>query len=219
MTSDSKSVFDLFLLRLAAGRVAILFAFHAIVFAACYAFACLLRFEFAIPPEFTATFKGNLPVVVAVQLLIGIIFGFYRGWWRYVGMGDVIRLVFGLTTALTVLLALWYVGPTLGIDPRFTRSPRGVLLIDWAFALLTLFGTRVLIRVGRDRFRTTETAEERKRVLIIGAGDAGETLAREIEHRPQLRMKVVGFVDDHRVKWGSQIRGIKVSGPIEEIGA
>jgi FlaA1/EpsC-like NDP-sugar epimerase len=220
MTSDSKSVFDLFLLRLAGGRVAILFAFHAIVFAACYAFACLLRFEFAIPPEFTDTFKGNLPVVVAVQLLIGIIFGFYRGWWRYVGMGDVIRLVFGLTTALTVLLALWYVGPTLGIDPRFTRSPRGVLLIDWAFALLSLFGTRVLIRVGRDRLRGSEsTAEEKKRVLIVGAGDAGETLAREIEHRPQLGMKVVGFVDDQRAKWGSHIRGIKVFGPITNIAA
>jgi hypothetical protein len=54
-------------------------------------------------------------------------------------------------------------------------------------------------------------------VLIIGAGDAGETLAREIEHRPQLGMKVVAFVDDHRAKWGSHIRGIKVYGPIASI--
>jgi FlaA1/EpsC-like NDP-sugar epimerase len=220
MTADSKSVFDIFLLRLAAGRVVILFAFHVIVFAACYSFACLLRFEFAIPPEFNETFKWNLLVVVGVQLLVGIIFGFYRGWWRYVGMGDVIRLVFGLSTALAVLLALWYVGPTLGIEPRFTRSPRGVLMIDWAFALLSLFGTRVLIRVGRDRLRATEsTAEETKRVLIVGAGDAGETLAREIEHRPQLGMKVVGFVDDQRAKWGSHIRGIRVFGPITNIAA
>src|SRR5262249_46517214 len=58
-----------------------------------------------------------------------------------------------------------------------------------------------------------------RRVLIIGAGDAGETLARELEHRPQLGMKVVGFVDDHRAKWGAQIRGIQVSGPIASTGA
>jgi FlaA1/EpsC-like NDP-sugar epimerase len=104
------------------------------------------------------------------------------------------------------------------VEPRFTHSPRGVLLIDWAFSLLVLFGTRVLIRVGRDRFRSSEQpVEERRRVLIIGAGDAGETLAREIEHRPQLGMKVVGFVDDQRAKWGSQIRGIKVFGPIGNI--
>jgi FlaA1/EpsC-like NDP-sugar epimerase len=219
VTDQSLSLIDSFLIRLAGARVAILFAFHALVFAACYAFAYLLRFEFAIPAEFNATFKWSLPVVLGVQLLVGIIFGFYRGWWRYVGMADVVRLVFGLSLALALLLSFWYVGGIFNIEPRFIKSPRGVLLIDWAFSLLSLFGIRVLIRLGRDRLRTSdgETLLQ-KRVLIIGAGDAGETLAREIEHRPQLGMKVVGFVDDHRAKWGSQIRGIRVYGPIAEIG-
>src|SRR5947207_1157459 len=154
-----------------------------------------------------------------MQLTVGLIFGFYRGWWRYVGIADVVRLVFGLTTALTLLIALWYVGGTLGIEARFVHSPRGVLLVDWAFALLSLFGARVLIRVGRDRFRPADAnGSALKRVLIIGAGDAGETLAREIEHRPQIGMKVVAFVDDQRAKWGSHIRGIKVFGPISSIG-
>ncbi len=219
MNDQTPPVIDSFLIRLAWARVAILFAFHALVFAACYAFAYLVRFEFAIPTEFNETFKWSLPVVLGTQLLIGIAFGFYRGWWRYVGMADVVRLVFGLSAALAVLLSLWYVGGLFGIEPRFLKSPRGVLLIDWAFALLSLFGIRVLIRMGRDRLRPAEReSADHKRVLIIGAGDAGETLAREIEHRPQLGMKVVGFVDDHRVKWGSQIRGIKIYGPIAEIG-
>lgn len=219
MNDQTPPVIDSFLIRLAGARVAILFAFHALVFAACYAFAYLVRFEFAIPTEFIETFKWSLPVVLGTQLLIGIAFGFYRGWWRYVGMADVVRLVFGLSAALAVLLSLWYVGGLLGIEPRFLKSPRGVLLIDWAFALLSLFGIRVLIRMGRDRLRPAEgESADHKRVLIIGAGDAGETLAREIEHRPQLGMKVVGFVDDHRAKWGSQIRGIKIYGPIADIG-
>jgi FlaA1/EpsC-like NDP-sugar epimerase len=219
MNDQTPSLIDSFLIRLAGARVAILFAFHAIVFAACYAFAYLLRFEFVIPAEFNDTFKWNLPVVLGVQLMIGIVFGFYRGWWRYVGMNDVVRLVFGLSAALALLLSLWYVGGLFGIEPRFLKSPRGVLLIDWAFALLSLFGIRVLIRMGRDRLRPAETQPgDQKRVLIIGAGDAGEMLAREIEHRPQLGMNVVGFVDDHRAKWGSQIRGIKVYGPIAEVG-
>ncbi|HLJ75061.1 MAG TPA: nucleoside-diphosphate sugar epimerase/dehydratase [Thermoanaerobaculia bacterium] len=133
-------------------------------------------------------------------------------------MGDVVRLVFGLTTATVLLVGLWYVGAAFGIDERFVRSPRGVLLIDWAFSLLALFGTRVLIRLGRDRFRPQEMPDGQKRVLIIGAGDAGETLAREIQHRPQLGMKVVGFVDDQRAKWGAHIRGIKVTGPTTTVG-
>jgi FlaA1/EpsC-like NDP-sugar epimerase len=217
--NDHHSAFESLLRRLAGARVLILFIFHAIVFAAAYAFSYLLRFEFNIPPEFSLTFKSNILVVVGVQLVIGAIFGFYRGWWRYVGIGDVVRLVFGLSMATAILLAIWYAGPILGWHERFTRSPRGVLLIDWAFSLLTLFGARVLIRLGRDRLRPGDHANGLKRVLIVGAGDAGETLAREIEHRPQLGMRVVGFVDDQRAKWGSDIRGIKVRGPIANIGS
>ena len=211
------SLVEAFLIRIAAARVVILFVFHALVFAACYAFAFLVRFDFAIPQEYVIIVKWSLPVVVGTQLAIGLAFGFYRGWWRYVGIADVIRLVFGLTTALGLLIALWYVGATIGIEERFFHSPRGVLLIDWAFALLSLFGARVLIRMGRDRFRSDPSSAAVRRVLIIGAGDAGETLAREIEHRPQLGMKVVAFVDDHRAKWGSHIRNIKIHGPIADI--
>ena len=216
--TDENSLFESVLLRLAGARVLILFILHAIAFAAAYTFSYLLRFDFVIWPEYLATFRASLPVVVGIQLLIGAVFGFYRGWWRYVGIGDVVRLVFGLTTATAVLVVLWYAGPALGIPERFIRSPRGVLMIDWAFSLLALFGTRVVIRLGRDRFRSQEMPDDQKRVLIVGAGDAGETLAREIQHRPQLGMKVVGFVDDQRAKWGAHIRGIKVTGPISSVG-
>jgi len=214
----SRSRIRSFVRRATAARVLILFAFHAVVFASCCAFAWLLRFEFEIPGMFIDTFKWSLPIVTVTQLVVGGFFGFYRGWWRYVGIADVMRVVYGLTFTLALLLIGWYAGPFLGIDPRFIRSPRGVLLIDWAFSLLTLFGARVLMRVARDHMRPTEGVSAAKRVLIVGAGDAGETLAREIEHRPQLGMKIVGFVDDQRAKWGSQIRGINVFGPISEIG-
>jgi FlaA1/EpsC-like NDP-sugar epimerase len=207
-----------FLVDSAGARVFLLFIFHAVVFAACYAFAYLLRFDFTIPEQFIDTFRSSFVVVVGVQLLAGVVFGFYRGWWRYVGLNDVVRLVVGLSTALALLVAAWYVGDIVGLDPRRVKSPRGVLLINWAFTLLTLFGARVFVRLTRDRMRSSDfTTADQKRVLIIGAGDAGETLAREIEHRPQLRMKVVGFVDDQRAKWGSQIRGISVCGPISNV--
>src|SRR5216684_4421579 len=157
VTDDRLSRFDSFLLRLAGARVILLFAFHALVFVAAYEFAYLIRFEFTVPPEFLPILRSSLPVVVGTQLLVGFIFGFYRGWWRYVGIADVIRLVFGLSTALAIMIAAWYAGPLIGIPERFVRTPRGVLLSDWAFSLLLLFGTRVLIRVGRDRFRPAQT--------------------------------------------------------------
>ncbi|HYK02969.1 MAG TPA: nucleoside-diphosphate sugar epimerase/dehydratase [Thermoanaerobaculia bacterium] len=201
-------------------RVLVLFAFHATVFAACYALAYMLRFDFNVPRNVIPIFKWSFPVVVGTQLLIGVFFGFYRGWWRYVGIADVLRLVVGLSTATLLLFGFWYVGTMAGIEPRYVRSPRGALLIDWAFALLTLFGARICVRLGRSHLLGRDAVPDKpSRVIIIGAGDAGETLLREVEHRPSLGVKVVGFVDDHRAKWDAVIRGIKVTGPIADIAA
>ncbi len=206
-------------LRANAVRTSILFLFHAVVFAVSYVFAFLVRFEFDVPADHLQLMRSSFPTVLAIQLATGVLFGFYRGWWRYVGIADVVRLVFGLSTALVVLIGGWYIGAHLGLESRYSKPPRGVLLIDWSFALLTLFGARVAIRIGRDRFRANYPDGERKRVVIVGAGDAGETLAREIEHRPQLGLKVVAFIDDYRSKIGSSIRGIPIRGPIADIAA
>lgn len=208
-----------FLHRATAARVVLLFVFHAAVFTSCYTFAWMVRFEFNVPPEWIPTLKASLVVVVAIQLVVGALFGFYRGWWRYVGMNDVLRLGAGMSAASALVVVAWYLGDEMGIHARFVHMPRGVILIDWAFALLTLFGARVAIRVGRDRLRPGDASSTARRVLIIGAGDAGEALAREIQHRPQLGMKLAGFVDDQRAKWGSHIRGVNVFGPISDIRA
>ncbi|HUO84521.1 MAG TPA: nucleoside-diphosphate sugar epimerase/dehydratase, partial [Thermoanaerobaculia bacterium] len=209
-----------YIFRVAAVRVALLFLFHALVFTLCYLLAWLVRFEFSLPAVLREAFETSLPLAVGVQLLVGLLFGFYRGWWRYVGIGDVIRLAAGLTTALAALMALWYASRSAPQTSLFFGVSRAALLIDWAFVLLCLSGARVALRVTRDRTRERSLpAGGRKRVLIIGAGDAGETLARELEHRPQLGLKAVAFVDDHPGKWRSHIRGIVVRGPISEIGS
>ncbi len=216
-THPTVSWIEQFLTRVAAARVVILFFFHAVVFAACYAMATLVRFDFAIPANYHETFKLTLPIVVAVQLLFGLLFGFYRGWWRYVGIADVVRLVLGLTVATASLFLMWHVARRFDLQLGVRTSSRGALLIDLAFAMLSLFGARLLVRISRDRFRPARAMSDARRVIIVGAGDAGETLARELEHRPQLGMRVVAFVDDQRAKWGSFIRGIKVTGPISNI--
>ncbi|MGA7613638.1 MAG: nucleoside-diphosphate sugar epimerase/dehydratase [Thermoanaerobaculia bacterium] len=198
-------------------RVFILFGFHAAVFTIAYVFATMLRFDFRLgPDQIERLFHSSLPFVVGLQLLVGVGFGFYRGWWRYVGMSEILRMVGGMTISLGLLISAWYILP-MGDRLSVTGISRGVLVIDWAFAILALFGVRVLVRIARDRMRNEYRSGDVKRVMIIGAGDAGEALAREIEHRPQMGMKVVGFVDDHEGKCGSYIRGIRVRGPISSI--
>jgi len=211
---------DTLLSQTAVARALLLVFFHSLVFAACFALAYLVRFDFSIPPEYFPIARAGFVLVISVQLLAGAACGFYRGWWRYVGISDVVRLVVGISAAATVLTLLWFTDNRFPGASRFVRTPRGVILIDWSLTLLTLFGVRLIIRMGRDRFRpaTVDPSRKERRVLIIGAGDAGESLAREIEHRPQLG-KVVAFVDDQRAKWRSNIRGIEVRGPISSIAA
>ena len=203
------------LLRMTSARVALLATLHAIIFTLCYPFAWLLRFDFNIPPGYLAVMRSSILYVVLIELAVGAIFGFYRGWWRYVGSSDVLRLVAGCTAALGVMLAIWFTQDYTGITALHGVS-RGVLLVNWAFSLLTVFGARLFVRLAKDLFRETNGGEF-SNVLIIGAGDAGEALAREIQTRPQLGLRVVGFVDDQRAKWKSHIRGVEVRGPIANI--
>ena len=144
-----------------ASRVLLLCAFHAVAFASCYIFAWLLRFEFAIPAEYLGVFKSSALTVLSVQLLTGALFGFYRGWWRYVGIADVIRLVFGLTVSLGPAHRPLVRRRPLRPPRPLIQTPRGVLLIDWSFAVLTLFGARVVVRVGRDRIAPAASAPSR----------------------------------------------------------
>ena len=214
-TPDARGILNSFIVRLAAARVALLAILHALIFSFCYPLAWLVRFDFRLPPAYVAVVTASLLWIVGIELAIGALFGFYRGWWRYVGIHDVLRLAAGCTTMLGTLVALWY-------TERWTHFPgllgvsRAVLLINYAFSLLAIFGTRVLVRLMKDIFRF-EASGEVSRVLIIGAGDAGEALAREIQHRPSIGLHAVAFVDDQRAKWRSHIRGIPVLGPISNV--
>jgi FlaA1/EpsC-like NDP-sugar epimerase len=217
MPEQKSSLLDTLLGQTAGARTFFLFLFHLVVFITCFVAAMLVRYDFHVDTDGIHLAQSGIAVVVLLQLVFGGIFGFYRGWWRYVGISDVIRLVFGVTAAAAVQNILWFAGIIFPVQAPYIQMPRGVILIDWALALLTLFGARLLVRVGRDRFRPAAERRNETKLLIVGAGDAGETLAREIEHRRQLG-KVVGFVDDQRIKWGSSIRGIEVRGPISNIG-
>jgi FlaA1/EpsC-like NDP-sugar epimerase len=214
-TTDARGILNSFIVRLAGARVALLAVLHALIFSFCYPLAWLVRFEFHIPAAYVNVVTGSLLWIVGIELVVGALFGFYRGWWRYVGINDVLRLAAGCTAMLGALLAVWYTEPWTHF-PGLVGVSRAVLFINYAFSLLAIFGTRVLVRLMKDVFRF-EVSGEIANVLIIGAGDAGEALAREIQHRPQLGLHVAAFVDDQRAKWRSHIRGIPVTGPIANI--
>ena len=201
--------------RMARARVVVLFAFHTIVFAACYVLAEVVGNDLA-PIALTRAFWAAMGTVVVIQLSVGVLFRFYAGWWRYVSIADALRMAGGLTTALAVTAALRRGLPAAGIAWPLNGTNSGALVVDWAFCLIALVGVRVGVRLAKDQLGVTASDLADTRVLIVGAGDAGETLAREIAQRP-LGIRAVAFVDDQRAKWNSEIRGLKVRGPIADI--
>ena len=174
--------------------------------AASYWLAFALRFDFRIPPNELLTFWLTLGPLLLLRLGAFAYYRLYSGWWRYVGMRDLYAL-FKAVLVSTVLFTTALV--LLGRAPAF---PRSVLAIDAVLTMMMIGGARFTLRALREQQRPRAEGLRRRRVLIIGAGDAGELLLREIQNNPRLGYEPVGFVDDDARKTGFHIHGVPVIG-------
>lgn len=140
-------------------------------------------------------------------LLFALIFKLYRRIWRYLSIGDLFLIAEVVTGGIfaSVLYLNWVKG---------IPFPRTIIALTWFFSLALVGGSRLVWRIYCERKGVFEKGEER--ILIVGAGDAGEVISREIIRRPDLG-KLVGFVDDNKEKIGKRIHNIKVLGDIEGI--
>lgn len=153
---------------------------------------------------------GNLFWCLAIQLSFIELFGLCRSRWRYVSLRDLLSILWAMSTSSGIILALRLTVPSFLV-------PRGVILISWALSLLALSSVRVLWRMYNERMRGKENAGARKRVLLIGAGDTGATIAKQILGRPDTNMQPVGFLDDNPQLHGLHVHNIPVLGSISEI--
>ncbi|HLY75906.1 MAG TPA: polysaccharide biosynthesis protein, partial [Planctomycetota bacterium] len=179
-----------------------------------YIWAYLIRFEFAIPGHFTVYMAHTLPVVIIVQCLLFYFFGVFRILWAYIDLRDVIRILRASVASTLILLLL-----NLGLRPP-EGIPRSVLVLDGLFSFLAVSGLFAGLRVLRDaspRLLTRRTRPEP--VLIVGAGDSGETLLHEIERGLARSTRVVGFLDDDPAKCGRWLRGLPVLGRVDQARA
>ncbi|NLT23747.1 MAG: polysaccharide biosynthesis protein [Syntrophorhabdus sp.] len=182
----------------------------AAVTALAYWFAYYLRFNFDIPKINFAMFLNTLPVLIVFRVACFFVFGLYSGVWRYASMNDLIRIL--KATVLSSLLFSVYVG----FVYHFIDFPRSVFVIDWFIILTLVGGSRFLYRLFRE-FYPVRSTRSRKKVLIIGAGRAGEMILREMNQSAQIGYEPVGFLDDDRAKKGQRIHGVSVLGKIDDL--
>ncbi len=178
------------------------------------AFIC--RFELQIPDAWLRVAVLQWPI--SVFLAYGVLWAFNvpRFSWRYVGLPEAARIGLAVLVSAAVLVVIRF---GLGAMVAIGVLPLGVILSNLVLSFVLLVGVRALRRVyGETRERKAPAAARaRARVLLIGAGQAGYLVARELAARPDLGLHPVGFLDDDRRKVGSQICGLPVLGTIAEL--
>jgi FlaA1/EpsC-like NDP-sugar epimerase len=195
-------------------RRTVAFVAYQVIVAVAYAAAYLVRFDFAWPLGFTSVFLLSLALLLAVRFVCGVSFRLSTGRWRFVGSQDILRLL-GSTATGTVL----FLGLTQAL-PFNPRVPRSVIVLEWLLTTMLTAGMWFLYRFGYEQVRLHLSGfnGNAKRVLIVGAGEAGNLLAREMRRYPT-GYRPVGFVDDDPMKWGMLLYGLEVIGATKDLAA
>lgn len=292
-------------------RILIVLA-HLVVFASALSLAFLLRFNMQIERRWAIyQYPVLLMLILPVKTIVFGMFKQYRGWWRYVGMSDLVAIAKASLLSTAILISIWYgysftnsdiILKSLGervkdhikearaqlekekqnalvldssvirenilnlnkrisnlqglhdlievgrigqikqeLNDAIRRNPKeqdsidqlndkferlkdlqktieGVFMLDLIATILGLAALRMLVRMYHEEFHAKRTGAG-KRFLIVGAGDAGEALLREMLRMKASDYEVVGFVDDDPVKQGMNIHGISVLGSVDRLPA
>lgn len=180
----------------------------------------LFRFEFSIPGYWAKVALVNWPWALALEYTVLYVLGVPRFSWRYVSIRETARIAVAVTLSTSVLIAFRLGLYDIGDSVRIGALPLGVIATNFFLGFVGLVGIRASRRVyAETKARKLREAggTERARVLLIGAGEAGVMVAREIAARPDLALHPVGFLDDNALKVGTQIGGLPVLGTTSEI--
>ncbi len=198
----------------------------AFLIALSYYFANLIRFEFSIPWFFLQQIQQMIVFIVLIKIVIFHLFNLYRGMWRYTSVPDLINIIKASIISSLLIVSL------VSFVYRFEGFSRSVFIIDWFFSIFFIAGFRLSVRFYYERISGNPALQnifgdlrgfifplekDRKRLLIIGAGDCGETIYREIRGNDRLGYSVTGFLDDDPMKQGKTIHGVPVLGAICDI--
>lgn len=172
--------------------------------AACVAWLGAYWFRFnldQIPGVFLDQAFAVLPVVVFWHLVFFVVFGVHRGAWRFTSTHDLSVILKSVVVGTAV------VAFSIFLATRLVAVPRSVFPLHGVFLVGLLIGSRILYRLFRDR---QVSRGEGKRVLIVGAGAAGDMLLKDLGRNQEIHYDVVGFIDDDQTKKGREIQGVRV---------
>lgn len=165
-----------------------------------------------IPSRYEDLFWTVLPFAVVGKVAVFALFGSYSKWWRYTDSHDFQRLV-----QAVVFSSLLLVGGVYLVQPAGIALPRSVAAFDFLLTLLLIGGSRFLVRSIVEKPMRGHRLHTGREILIVGAGDGGQMVAREMLRNPELGEAPIGFIDDDPRKAGARMVGLKVLGRTKQL--
>jgi FlaA1/EpsC-like NDP-sugar epimerase len=189
-------------------RRIVVVGFHILLIALANYLAFWIRFDGVIPAKETALFVQMLPWLLVIRSLSFLPLQLYQGLWRYFGIWDLRNVIngVGFSTVVFYVLVHWVFG--------LREYPLSIFIVDSLLLIFLMGGSRLVYRLYsgvRQSVRST-------RILIYGAGDAGEMILREIKnHGGRYDYDPLGFIDDNPAKVGQRIHGVPVLGTRDKL--
>ena len=198
-------------------RRALEFAADALLCAAAFALAFLLRFlddGGQIPDRYVTMLAGSVAFVALGKSLVLELLGQHHQWWRYFRLPDLWPLFRALAVASALLVLLFVL-----IKPYPDSLPRSVVIFDFILSCALLGGARLARRTLAERPQRAARGRRSTSVLVVGAGSGGQMVVRELQLNPNIGAHAIGFVDDDPSKRNMRAVGLKVLGTTDEIGS
>lgn len=192
-------------------------AMDAVMLGAAHLLAYAIRFEGSVPADHFRNMLVVLPWVIPGKIFVFYFFGLYQGMWRYSSITDMMEVL-----KASVLVTTGVISAIVFLN-RFQGFSRSVFILDGLFTFIFISGNRLTIRLLYQRlFNKSGLVNKgkkisRKKILIVGAGDAGEKVLREVIDNQSLPYRILGFLDDDLNKQGRRIHGVPVLGGTEDI--
>jgi FlaA1/EpsC-like NDP-sugar epimerase len=208
MSKTVTNIYEFFEEFVIKNRRAVLILTHFVHIALAYYLSFIIRFEAVVLPEYVTMMMAYFPIIALIRLILFSREGLYKDMWGYSSIGDMIKVLRSITLGSVIFLVV--VRYLIGNN----SFPISIFILDWLLLIIISGGSRLSIRVFREYLHYQPYG---KKILIIGAGDAGEIILRDIKNNPRSSYEPIGFIDEDPHKKGLRIRGVPIFGPISII--